>query len=234
MRNLFLLILLINLLAFAYQNWIIEPDISVEPTFFAQDVPELMLAPVSRAPQQKAGAVAVVETGAAISDVAEEDEGNMLPDYRCMRVGSFRQESDAAAARAILEKREATVRQTAVEGRVWVGYWVQTAGQGSRAAAEKTRQSLIEGGMPDVYILADSDNRISLGVFRLRSSADKVVQRARKMGLDTRVIERYQPGQNYWLLVRMPADQLLQPGDIPSVAGQILRTENVSCSEAGI
>ena len=88
--------------------------------------------------------------------------------------------------------------------------------------------------MPDVYILSDSENRISLGVFRLRSSADKIVDKARKIGVGTRVIERYQPGKNYWLLVRMPADQLLKPGDLPAVAGQILRTENVECSTAGI
>jgi len=229
MRNFFLLILLINLLAFAYQSWIIEPDIMVEPTYLAQDVPELLLvakpAPAVAAP---------AEAGASAPDevAAPADTGQA---YRCLRVGPFPRETDADSVRVALEKQAATVRQVAKEGSVWVGYWVQTAGQGSRSAAEKARESLVKGGMPDVYILRDNENyRISLGVFRLRSSADQVVSQARKMGFDSRVTERYQPGTNFWLLARIPGDRSLQPGDLKSISGQILRTENLSCEDAGV
>ena len=229
MRNFFLLILLINLLAFAYQSWIIEPDVAVEPTYLAQDVPELLLVP------------AQVDTPPAAEEPAANDSGQVVvPEnnkqaYRCVRIGPFPRESDADVVRAALQKQEATVRQTAKEGSVWVGYWVQTAGQGSRSAAEKARESLVQGGMPDVYILPDNENyRISLGVFRLRASADQVVRQALKKGFDSRVIERYQPGTNFWLLARIPADRSLQPGDLKSVSGQILRTENLSCEDAGV
>ena len=227
MRNFFLLFLLINLLAFAYQSWIIEPDIDVEPTYLAQDVPELVLVPKPAAPAPEAPGVGAPDQVAAPADTDQS--------YRCLRVGPFPRESDADSVRVALEKQAATVRQTAKEGSVWVGYWVQTAGQGSRSAAEKARESLVKGGMPDVYILRDNENyRISLGVFRLRSSADKVVSQARKMGFDSRVTERYQPGTNFWLLARIPGDRALQPGDLTSISGQILRTENVSCEDAGV
>jgi hypothetical protein len=227
MRNFFLLVLLINLLAFIYQSWIIEPDIVVEPTYLAQDVPELFLVPAKVAVPSAAAEPAV--------DAAEQAEADDVPAYRCLRVGPFPRETDADAVRMALEKREATVRQTAKEGSVWVGYWVQTAGQGSRSGAEKARDSLVKGGMPDVYILPDNEEyRISLGVFRLRGSADQVVQQARKMGFDSRVVERYQPGTNFWLLARIPGDRSLKPGDLKSVSGQILRTENLSCEDAGV
>jgi hypothetical protein len=226
MRNLCLLILLLNLLAFAYQSWIIEPDESVPASFMSQEVPELMIVPRNIQAQEEPAAV--VKSDEPAESLAKG------PAYRCMRIGSFRQEADANAARAVLQKREAAVRQTAVDGRVWVGYWVQTQPYSSRGSAEIAQKAIIAGVMPDVYILSDSENRISLGVFRLRSSADKIVDKARKIGVETRVVERYQPGKNYWLLVRMPADQLLKPGDLPAVAGQILRTENVECSTAGI
>ena len=229
MRNFFLLILLINLLAFAYQSWIIEPNIAVEPTYLAQDVPELLVVPVPRAAPPAAAEPSADKAEAVVA--ANESE----PAYRCVRVGPFPREADADAVRIALQKQEATVRQTAKEGSVWVGYWVQTAGQGSRSAAEKARDSLIKGGMPDVYILPDNENfRISLGVFRLRTSADQVVREARKMGFDSRVIERYQPGTNFWLLARIPGDRSLKPGDLKSVSGQILRTENLSCEDAGV
>jgi hypothetical protein len=226
MRNFFLLILLINLLAYAYQSWIIEPDISVEPTYLAQDVPDLLLASVP-------GEIRLAEEGFvdAPKDIPIENKQA----YRCMRIGPFPRETDADAVRLALQKQEATVRQTAKEGRVWVGYWVQTAGQGSRSGAEKARNSLIKGGMPDVYILPDNENyRISLGVFRLRASADQVVSQAQKRGFDSRVVERYQPGTNFWLLARIPGDRSLKPGDLKSISGQILRTENMLCEDAGV
>ena len=110
MRNLCLLILLLNLLAFAYQNWIIEPDESVPASFMSQEVPELVIVPRNIEAQEEPAAV--VKAGEPAESLATG------PAYRCMRIGSFRQEADANAARALLQEREAAVRQTAVDGRV--------------------------------------------------------------------------------------------------------------------
>ena len=104
MRNLCLLILLLNLLAFAYQSWIIEPDESVPASFMSQEVPELMIVP--RIIQTEEEPAAVVKADEPAESMAKG------PAYRCMRIGSFRQEADANAARAVLQKREAAVRQT--------------------------------------------------------------------------------------------------------------------------
>jgi hypothetical protein len=224
MRNLFLLILLIILLAFAYQTWILEPDNPVAATYMDQDVPELsVVAPPAVKQSSEPG-----DSAAEPAPIAEKV-------YQCMRVGPFPRESDADVVRATLQGKEATVRQITEESQVWVGYWVQTAGQGSRATAEAIKEDLAAGGLPDAYILPkDSNYRISLGVFRLRASANTVVRQAHGMGVDTRVIERYQPGSNYWLLVRVPADKGLKPGDLQGLSGQILRTEALSCETAGV
>ena len=133
-----------------------------------------------------------------------------------------------------MQQRKATVRQSAVDGQVWIGYWVQTAGLGSRAAADKVKARLVRGGMPDVYVLPDSNYRISLGVFRKKASADTVEQQARQLGFETRLIERYQPGKNYWLYVRLPASEGVQTSDFPSVSGQILRIEKIPCDDDSV
>ena len=214
MRNFVLFVLLINLMVFAYQRWIIVPDSSVDPTHMQQTVPALAL--VAR-PED---------------EVPEEDSssGDVSDDYKCMRIGPLPRETDADAVRRALRQKRATVRQTAEAGRVWVGYWVQTAGHESRQAAEEQRNLLKEKGMSDVYILPENErHRISLGVFRLRDSAEKVMEQASDLGFETRIVERYQPGTNFWLLVRIPADRSLQSGELPSVPGQILRTESISC-----
>jgi hypothetical protein len=222
MRNVFLLILLINLLAFAYQRWILEPGDPVEATFVAQDVPELVVA-----------VVPVVQPAAPVDEPVAEVVS--VPEVICMRIGPFATKAGADAVESTLRQRDAVVRQSTEQSRVWIGYWVQTAGQGSRGAAEKVRASLIEGGMPDVYVLsAELEYRISLGVFRLRESADTVVSDARRMGVDTRVIERYQDGENFWLAASIASERPLQPGDLRTDSDQILRTESISCADAGL
>jgi hypothetical protein len=222
MRNGLLVLLLLNFLAYAYQHWILEPDIKVAATYIAQDYPGLMLVDTASDPVAE-----VILPDARISN--DEDV------YRCLRVGPFPRENDADSVRRALESREASVRQTTKAGQVWMGHWVQVADQGSRSKAEVTRDALIAAGIKDAYILpGDDDFRVSLGVFRLRSSANRVLEQSIELGYDTRMDDRFQPGKNFWLQVRLPGDRPMQPGEFRTDEGQILRTETISCADAGI
>ena len=222
MRSGLLVLLLLNFLAYAYQHWILEPDTKVAATYIAQDYPSLMLVDTSSDP--------VAEV--ILPDVRISNDEDV---YRCLRVGPFPRENDADSVRRALESREASVRQTTNAGQVWVGHWVQVADQGSRSKAEVTRDVLIAAGIKDAYILpGDDDFRVSLGVFRLRSSANRVLEQSIELGYDTRVDDRFQPGKNFWLQVRLPGDRSMQPGEFRTDEGQIIRTETISCSDAGI
>lgn len=225
MRNGLLVLLLLNFLAFAYQHWILEPSNKVAATYIDQDYPGLMVAGVADAPPNPVAAV-------ILPDVLKGSDGGV---YRCLRVGPFPRETDADTVRRALQSREAAVQQTTEPGQVWVGHWVQVTDQGSRSKAEVTRGALVAAGIKDAYILpGDDDFRISLGVFRLRSSANRVLEQSIQLGFDTRVDDRFQPGSNFWLQVRLPADRPMQPGEFRTDEGQILRTETVSCADAGI
>jgi hypothetical protein len=222
MRNGLLVLLLLNFLAYAYQHWILEPDTKVAATYIAQDYPSLMLVDTASDPVAE-----VILPDVRISN--DEDA------YRCLRVGPFPRENDADSVRRALESREASVRQTTKAGQVWMGHWVQVVDQGSRSKAEVTRDALIAAGIKDAYILpGDDDFRVSLGVFRLRSSANRVLEQSIELGYDTRVDDRFQPGKNFWLQVRLPGDRPMQPGEFRTDEGQILRTETISCADAGI
>lgn len=252
MRNFFLLLLLINLLAFVYQRWIIEPKVSVAPDYSAQDVPQLMQierarpsevlarpkeVPVTAAePQSSVAAVVVPAVDPVQPSEAPAAPAPPIPAtpvaYQCLRIGPFAREADVESVQRKLQPRAVAVRRTAEAGRVWLGYWVQTTAYRSRSAAEAARKSIINKDMPDAYIIAEgTEYRVSLGVFRLRTSAEEVVDRARRLGFATRTVEHYKPGTNFWLLVRVAADRGLPPGTLPNVAGQILRSENVQCSD---
>jgi len=246
MRNFFLFVLLVNLLAFAYQSWILEPAASVAPDFAAQDVPELLQ--VERAKEEPSAALAptevlaVPEAAPAATAQAEATMSEAQPQlpvaaatYQCVRIGPFAREQDADSVRMELQRQGATVRRTAEAGSVWLGYWVQTTAYTSRQAAENARKKLIAKDMPDVYVIAEaSEYRVSLGVFRLRSSAEQVVARAQKLGFSTRTIERFQPGTNFWLLAKTTGDPAVLKDAVPNVAGQIVRSQKVDCSANGI
>jgi hypothetical protein len=149
-----------------------------------------------------------------------------------MRIGPFAREADVEVVQRKLQPRAAEVRRTSEAGRVWLGYWVQTTAYPSRVAAEAARKNLINKDMPDAYIIAeDNEYRVSLGVFRLRASAEEVVDRARRQGFSTRTVERYQPGTNFWLLVRVAGNREVLAGALPNVPGQILRSASVNCPE---
>ncbi len=243
MRNFFLFLLLINLLAFAYQSWIIEPAVSIAPDFSAQDVPQLLQVERESQPSavrvspQAIAATAVVDPQASTTAVLSPAGATALPAaptvYQCLRIGPFSREADVELVQRKLGPLTAAVRRTAEAGRVWLGYWVQTTAYPSRQAAEAARKNLINKDMPDAYILAeDNEYRVSLGVFRLRASAEEVVDRARRQGFSTRTVERYQPGTNFWLLARVAGDRDVLIGGLPNVPGQILRSESVNCPEA--
>jgi len=245
-RNFFLFVLLVNLLAFAYQSWILEPAISVAADYAAQDVPELLQVerqksnaaaalPAAGALTGSPAAPAAAPLEAAESSVAQPQLPVAGAVYQCFRIGPFAREKDVESVRMELQRQGATVRRTAEAGRVWLGYWVQTTAYPSRQAAENARKKLIAKDMPDVYVTAEaSEYRVSLGVFRLRASAEEVVDRAQKLGFSTRTVERFQPGTNFWLLAQTGSDPALVKKAIPNVPGQILRSERVDCPASGI
>ena len=220
MRNFILVLVLLNFLAFAYQSWILEPENKVDALYIEQDYPGLQVV----GGKQAVATVVVTEAGAGAEEVAA---------VRCLRIGPFPREADADTVSEGLEGRGAEVRKSSEPGQVWVGHWVQVEDQGGRAAAEKARERLKSGGLPDAYILPGDDFRISLGVFRLRSSANRALEKATTQGLKTRVDDRYQPGSNFWLSVRADGDGVVQPGEFLQDAGQILRTESIACEKAG-
>ena len=165
MRNFCLTLLLLNILAFAYQYWILGPDNKVAADYIDQDYQRLMLAaPLDPDP------LAVLESA--------------LLAYRCLRIGPFPQAADAEQIRAVLEGPDVVARRISEEGQVWVGHWVQVTGQPDRASAEAARDALNAAGLPDAYIVPGAaDFRVSLGVFRSLSSSRNSVNIATRLGL---------------------------------------------------
>jgi len=220
MRNLFLLLLLINLLAWSYQKWIILPDDPIDARHIEQNYPRL--AAVNLSP-----AVAGGETDR--EDVANSAENA----GKCVKIGPIVEEKDAVSLVNSLRSRDIEVSQQSGTGQVWMGHWVQVVGFDDRAAAEQARDRLVEAGLQDAYVVSGGEElKVSLGVFKSSASSDSTVVRAQKAGFSTRIEERYRPDLVYWLTARLDEGREWQPGELRSDTGRILRTETVECAAA--
>ena len=240
MRNALFVLILLNVLAFGYQHWVLSPEQRIDAFHLEQEVPQLQL--LSRPSPDVDEELESLNTDSGAAEVAtvsltgeaSQPETPKLAD-RCLKIGPFSRIADAANVRDVLESRDMQVNQVTEEGQVWMGHWVQVIGLGDTEATEKAREKLLSGGIEDVYVLpGDPENRISLGVFRLRSSANRLVAQAGDLGLRTRIDDRYQPGSNHWLRVRMAGDRSLQAGEFKGDAGQIVRTDSFECPAEGI
>ena len=79
----------------------------------------------------------------------------------------------------------------------------RSAGFASVPDAETARQRLMAGGLADAYLMQDgAQPMISLGVFRDRGRADRVAGAARSLGFEVVMRDRYRPTVEQWLLIR--------------------------------
>lgn len=221
MRNLFLTLVLANLLYLAWQVWVDPPaprlDGDGEPLLALFDAPA-------------GGPAKAAPPGPAAGD---SPGPGPVPAGTCVRLGPLADSSALQQAAAALAARGLDAVPIARDAPIWLGHWVQVTGFDSVAAAEAGRQRLVAGGLPEALLMQDGPQPlISLGVFRERPGADRVAGIASRLGFPVAVRDRYRPGVEQWLLVRPRAGGVLGPDDLALAGGRILRAEPAACDEA--
>ncbi len=208
MRNLFLALLLANLLVLAWQRWIAPPAADNPFALAESRSPQLALLPGS------------ADTRLADSGAANDAAG-------CFRVGPFQEPEKSRAAADSLTAEGMQVFRYSESGEIWVGHWVQVIDLEDRAAAEVALDRLAAVGRRDAYIVRGDDGyRVSLGVFRSLEGAESVSNQAVKAGLTTLTTDRFRAGSEYWLLVDNPG------GGSPDLAALDLSDQAIVRSEA--
>lgn len=213
MRNLFLALVLANLLFLGWRLWVAPPD-----------VPPLQL----RAAAGETAAASLKPLNEKKNDQADTTQSVL--GGTCLRVGPLADGELADTLRARLAAAGFPTSLASEDGQVWVGHWVQLEPVQTREAADQVVARLAAGGLPDAYVLQTSAPfSISLGVFRDRARADAIAAAATRLGFRPQLTDRYRNGVQYWLTVAVP------PGRSPSLeqlgreTGQILRAESVAC-----
>ena len=194
----------------------------------------------SRAPSPDAGnaAAAGITGSGGGTDVPRSDTGDgagsgLLTNVkRCISVGPFRDVSEAAHAAATLRGGGYDPRQRVADGEVWAGVWVYLPLPPSRAAGDQTLARLKAGGIEDALEMPGPNDGsvISLGLYSEPKRAQARVAQVQALGFNPGIADRKRTGNVYWIDIDLkPTDSLLNPADLQSDAGRIVRLEVKGC-----
>jgi len=207
-----LLLLLGNLLVFAWQQWVVRPPVADPAALPGPSGPGLRLLRTGSAPVPGSGRTA------------------SAPAWRCERFGPFADREVAGAVAGALRSRRIDVELTSQSGEIFMGHWVQVPALENRERADAALERITAAGLADAYVVSgDAGYRISLGVFRDGERAERVARIARGAGFDPVTTDRYRPGTEIWLALRYPADRSPDFGELGGESTQILRHEPMEC-----
>jgi hypothetical protein len=154
---------------------------------------------------------------------------------RCISVGPFRDVSEAAHAATTLRGGGYDPRQRVAEGDVWAGVWVYLPLPASRPSGDQILAKLKAGGIDDALEMPgpNEGSVISLGLYSEPKRAQTRVAQAQALGFNPAVADRKRTGNVYWIDIDLkPTDGLLNPADLQSEAGRIVRLEVKGCPSA--
>ena len=172
------------------------------------------------------------------SDVPQTDSGDgssagLLTNVkRCISVGPFRDVSEAAHAATTLRGGGYDPRQRVADGDVWVGVWVYLPLSPSYAAGDQILAKLKAAGIDDALEMPGpaEGSVISLGLYSEPKRAQARVAQAQALGFNPGIADRKRTGNVYWIDIDLkPTDSLLNPADLQSDAGRIVRLELKGC-----
>jgi len=229
MRNVFLLLVLVNLGFAAWHGWFAAPAVVPSRVASSSAVPSLTL--VSEAPPAGgADDEAEVPTEAAAPEVPAPAAAEAPA--RCISVGPFRELAQAASAAASLRQAGYDPSQRVAEGDIWVGYWVYLAGIPTREEANEKLALLQANDISDSYVApGDAGYLISLGVFSEIARAARRREEVRALGLEPTVVDRTRRGTVYWVDLSLAGGQSLDLEALQT-PGRITRLEQRSCDDA--
>jgi hypothetical protein len=210
-RALFLLLLLANVLFYAWSAWVV-PDVTPGERKTMPAAPLRTIRLVSESPIAEATAVAAIRSQAP------------SPGADCVSAGPYLDAEHANLAAERLASRGFSSRLRQARDEVWVGQWVRIVGLASRDDADRALATMRAAGLPDATVLTDEPpgNVVSLGVFTDTARAGEAATLAREAGFAASVGDRYRTAEVYWLDIDrlanagLPEADDLQDKDSPS------------------
>lgn len=221
MRQLFLVVLLLNIAFYYWQNKQAElpqstVESSVDSTLPSNVEPILLLSEVDQSDTRNRDSGQQVSTPPAHAETksplppprqqARQADNQPLP-KTCYLLGPFDQDSWLQQIAMLLEARNLNVRRYRGAERVADTYWIYIP-LASQSAAQKTLGEVRNNGILDSALVRLGDNRyaISMGLYRHRESADRRLEHLKSLGYAAELKERYKNKHGNWLLIEQQVD----------------------------
>ena len=185
MRNIFLALVALNLVYFAWAHWVDEPKPPPVNEAIAK-LPRLKLLSELPPDQQPPTNTRTVFNQSA----------------SCLSVGPFGDITNAAKAAGILTSKGFAPRQRAEEGDTAEGFWVYVGGLKDEIEVDRVLVSLEHSGIKDALVMppgGDAGRRVSLGLYSDRAHAEQRVAAVKRMGFKAEVAEHKLPQTIYWI-----------------------------------
>ncbi len=201
MRNLFFMLVIANVLFFGWQFWVREPEpvgvTIIDPEEIGERV-ELIGDAVPELPVVPTAALDSVPDAPAKAVVASI--GRI-----CVSIGPFTEVEDAQAELRALRSGNADVVQRAAQGNLFVGHWVYVDSIATRSQARALLAKLQDGGIKEAYLIGGNpgEDVISLGIFSSLDGAERTELRAKSIGIEARMDDRYRQSTVFWLDLRL-------------------------------
>jgi hypothetical protein len=205
----------------------------------ASESPEAPRAASSDAGSTTAGSIGITGsssgggTDAPRGDAGEAARLGLLTNVkRCISVGPFRDVSEAAHAATTLRGGGYDPRQRVADGDIWAGVWVYLPLPSPHAAGDQILATLKAGGIDDALEMPGPNDGsvISLGLYSEPKRAQARVAQAQALGFNPGIADRKRTGDVYWIDIDLkPTDSLLNPADLQSDGGRIVRLQVKGC-----
>ena len=198
MRNLLMLLVVVNVLYFSWTSLVTGPDQSGVAV-----VEESQLGP-PLAVSRFTVAAAATSVGAVLGSGIQSDLAAVVGRSCVSIFFKTNVEADAAIAAYKSEGMRASLRTT--QGQVFVGNWVQIRNIADLKTGAGIIDRLKAGGITDAYLMDAEDGtfKISLGLFGEMSRAEKVELQAKSLDLPADITPRMRDATIFYVDIGLP------------------------------
>jgi SPOR domain len=220
MRYVIFLLLAMNAAYFIWQSFLSVPDEPLERLLPSLPLDIRRLVTI----KERDAGQSTPETR-KIEELTATQPPSSMPPLFCQALGPFLAEGELKKFEQHLDRLGLTARPQTRYQREQVGYAVLLTSEGYEKAIENKRrlekESITTSFIGVNYVL-------SLGAFRDKSRAEKILERAQALGLNPRIEPSYAKRSTYWLVIQGDDNQ------DDSLAGLTrkypdLRVENMAC-----
>jgi hypothetical protein len=199
MKNILLMLLLVNILFFVWGTTVVEESQPGVDVVAESDLGPPLDVTAGRDRDTVASVGAVLGSG-------EPSALQAVVGRSCATIGPFIDIEDADSALLEYSNEGMRTAMRAAQGEIFVGHWVQIRNIADYEVANAALDQLSASGLDEAYLVSTEDEglKISVGVFADVDRAEKAELQARSLDLPAEISQRTRKGEVFFVDIGLP------------------------------